>query len=132
MRILSLTFGRTARTPSLGGPGIAITVTRKPEEDPGLIVYGACRARQAGHFGGRQELPRGVLLVAVNPATQGSAVLNLVEGRLVFEDDVEEEGTDFVFSFRCVLEPSTGMVAPMFLHASFRQYVSDVLWVTLP
>ncbi|NMO14357.1 hypothetical protein HPC49_02610 [Pyxidicoccus fallax] len=132
MRILSLTFGRTARTPALKAPGIAIAVTREPEREPGLIVYGTCRARRTDVPAGREALPRGVLLVAVNPVTQGSAVLNLVEDRLVFDDDVEEEGSDYVASFRCVLEPSTSMVAPMFFHASFRQYVSDVLWVPLP
>jgi hypothetical protein len=132
MRILSLTFGRTTRSPRLPGPGIAITVTREPQQDPGLIVYGTCRARQADVLTGRQELPRGVLLVAVNPVTQGSSVLNLMKDRLVFKDDVEEEETDFAASFRCVLESSTSMVAPMFFHASFRQYVSDVLWVVLP
>jgi hypothetical protein len=129
MRIRSLTFGRTARTPPLRGPGIAITVTHEPERDPGLVIYGACRAPKVDLPQGRQELPRGVLLVAINPVTQGSYSLNLVGQHLVFEDDVEEEGADCVASFRCALEPGFTGRAPTLFHASFRQHVSDILWV---
>jgi hypothetical protein len=124
-----LTFGRTARTPPLRGLGIAITVTQEPEQDPGLVIYGACRAPKADLPQGRTELPRGIVLVAINPITQGSYVINLVGERLVFEDDVEEVGSDCVVSFRCTLEPGFSGVLPTLVHASFRQHVSDVLWV---
>ncbi len=129
MKIRSLTFGRTARTPALRGPGIAITVTKEPQQDPGLVVYGTCRIPKAALPMGRQELPRGVVLVAINPVTQGSYVVNLVGERLVFEDDVEEEGNDCVAAFRCALEPGFTGTLPTLFHASCRQYVSDILWV---
>jgi hypothetical protein len=129
MRIRSLTFGKTSRVPPLRGPGIAITVTKEPAQDPGLVVYGTCRAPKTDLPQGRQELPRGILLVAINPITQGSYVLNLVGERLVFEDDVEEEGSECAVSFRCALEPGFSGTQPTLFHASFRQYVSDVLWV---
>jgi len=129
MQIRSLSFGRTARTPPLRGPGISITVTQEPEQDPGLVIYGACQAPKADLPQGRQELPRGILLVAINPITQGSLVRNLVGERLVFEDDVEEVGNDYVVSFRCALEPGFTGRAPTLFHVSFRQHVSDILWV---
>lgn len=129
MRIRSLTFGRSARTPALRGLGIAITVTKEPQQDPGLVVYGTCRLPKADLPVGRQELPRGIVLVAINPITQGSYVVNLVEERLVFEDDVEEVGSDCAVSFRCALEPGFMGTLPTLFHASCRQYVSDVLWV---
>ena len=129
MRIRSLTFGKTSRVPPLRGPGIAITVTKEPAQDPGLVVYGTCRASKADLPQGRQELPRGIVLVAINPITQGSYVVNLVGERLVFEDDVEEVGSECTVSFRCALEPGFSGVMPTLFHASFRQYVSDILWV---
>jgi hypothetical protein len=129
MRIRSLTFGRSSRTPALRGLGIAITVTKEPQQDPGLVVYGTCRLSKADLPAGRQELPRGIVLVAINPITQGSYVVNLVGERLVFEDDVEEEGSDCVVSFRCALEPGFSGTLPTLFHASCRQYVSDILWV---
>ncbi|WP_342376810.1 hypothetical protein NVS55_36325 [Myxococcus stipitatus] len=130
MRIRSLAFGRTARTPSLRGPGIAIRFTHEPERDPGAVIYGVARAPKVELPQGRQELPRGILLVAINPYTQGSFVLNLVGERLVFEDDVEEDGSDFVAAFRCALEPGFTGHSPALIHATFRQHVSDILWVT--
>jgi len=129
MRIRSLTFGRTARTPPLKGPGIAITVTKEPKQDPGLVVYCTCRIPKTDLPVGRQELPRGIVLVAINPVTQGSYVVNLVGERLVFEDDVEEVGNDCIASFRCALEPGFSGTMPTLFHASCRQYVSDILWV---
>ncbi|WP_224360796.1 hypothetical protein [Hyalangium versicolor] len=129
MRIRSLTFGRSARTPSLRGLGIAITVTKEPQQDPGLVVYGTCRIAKADLPAGRQELPRGIVLVAINPVTQGSYVVNLVGERLVFEDDAEEAGSECTVAFRCALEPGFTGNLPTLFHASCRQYVSDVLWV---
>lgn len=129
MQIRSLTFGRTARTPELRSPGLTITVTQEPDQDPGLVIYGTCRAPKAEFPQGRQELPRGILLVAINPHTQGSIVRNLVGDRIVFEDDVEEVGSDCVVSFRCALEPGFTGKLPTLFHASFREHVSDILWV---
>jgi hypothetical protein len=129
MQIRSLIFGRTANTPPLRGLGIAITVTKEPEKDPGLVIYGTCRIPKAELPQGRQELPRGILLVAINPITQGSEVVNLVGQRLVFEDDVEEVGSDCAVSFRCALEPGFNGVQPTLFHASCRQHISDILWI---
>jgi hypothetical protein len=130
MRILSLSFGRTARTPALRGYGVAITPTREPERDPGLVIYGACRASRADVPPGKLELPRGIVLVAADSGSGRTAVVNLVGERLVFEDDVEEERTELLTSFRCVVDPSISMAGPFFLHASFHQHLSDVFWVT--
>ncbi|HZH13606.1 MAG TPA: hypothetical protein VE057_04500 [Archangium sp.] len=128
MRILSLSFGRAARTPSLSSPGLALTVTREPERDRGLVLYGACRASKAALPVGKLALPAGVQLVGIHLPTQHAASINLVGQRLVFDEDVEQEGNDFVARFRCVLDPSTSMPGPFCLHASFRQYVSDIFW----
>src|SRR3954471_15216900 len=127
MKILSLSFGRTARTPALKGAGIALAVTREPEREPGMIVYGACRVDKAELPFGRVDLPRGIFLVGVHPWSQRAASVNLVGDRLVFEDEIEDEGPSYLSSFRCAVDPTTSMVGPFFLHAHLRQHVSAIL-----
>ena len=132
MRINSLSFGPTVRAPALRGPGVALTVARGQERGPVLVIQGTCRANKAELPQGKLALPANVLLVGVHLPTQFAATVNLVGAeRLLFDEDVEQEGDDFVARFRCELDPSTSMPGSFCLHASFRQYVSDILWVTL-
>ena len=132
MNIASLSFGRTAASPIVYGVGIEIALDPGPPRVPrrqGITVHGACRLPKLAPPLTRLDLLLGVFLTTVNALQQMPQTANLVGERLVFEDDVEVMGDEWLACFRCDIVTVDDLAPPYYLHASLREHVSGILRV---
>ena len=130
MRITSLVFDPAPRTPTLTGLGIAIAVTSNPARKACWGFEIACRLERANVLETKLELPAGIFLTAVHSVNQRPLTMNLIEDRVVFEDDVTDNGRYVVAVIRGELDTSSGPIGPFLLHASCYQFVSNVIYVS--
>lgn len=130
----SVSFGLTAETPTLAGPGIALSEPSPPfaapEEDTFLYeLHGSCRVGARDIEVERTEVLRGIVLTIVFPPAQVPMSAPLVGATLLFPDDVADVGGDLVGSFRCEIHlPSRVRVG--YVHAAFRHRISNVVRLT--
>jgi len=130
MDIEQVSFGAAAGALAAPAVGVVIDVGPHPSGEAGrVVVRGACRVPRAEAPAPRIDLPRGIFLTLVEAAEQRPFTAPLVGDRLVFEDDVEIVGDDYVIDFRGVLSTVRAVTGAYFLHASFFGHVSNVVWV---
>jgi hypothetical protein len=130
MRIASLVFDPAPRTPTLRGPGIAITVTQNPARKAWFAFEITCRLPRAILLEAKWDLPAGIFLTAVHSHTQRPETLPLLGERVLFAGDVAEGAEHCVAVARGELDASTGPVGAFLLHASCFQFVSNVVYVS--
>lgn len=131
MIVRAVSLGLTAESPPTSGPGVVLAQPRPPareDEAAVFLVYGSVRVPAADIEVERTEILRGVQLVLVLGVSQFPSTASLAGGTVIFPDDVEDVGADLVGSFRCELV-LPGRMGPAYLHAAFRQHVSNVVRV---
>jgi hypothetical protein len=133
MNAARLSFGRKAESPTLTEPGIELKCPRDRfslgDRAP-IWVYGCCRIGKDHLNVDKQELPAGIFITAIEIFQQRSVSANVVADYFVFEDDIIEEGGDYVLYFHFNLLESLNIPRAPFtflLHASFFHYVSNVI-----
>jgi hypothetical protein len=134
MQIHSLSFGRTPDTPPVvAGMAIAleppaVTASRSPQPR-GQMILGACRV--SAEVGGEDgiEVARAIFLTAAGGSGPNVFTTNLVGERLVYEQDVQRLGDDWICAFRCELDVSTVLPGSFLLHGSLFNAISNSLWV---
>jgi hypothetical protein len=129
MKIASLVFDPAPRTPTLKGIGIVLAVTPDPAQKTRLSFEIACRLERATVGEDKLALPLGVFLTAVRAPTQRPVTTSVVQDRVLFEDDVTDNGTYVVAVMRGQLDTSDGPLGPFLLHASCYQFISNVIYV---
>lgn len=132
MRIASLSFGRTAASPIVYGTGIEIALDPGPPRVPrrqGITVHGSCRLPKLEAPLTRIDLLLGVFLTTVNAQQQMPLTASLVGDRLVFEDDVDVMGDEWLANFRCDIVTVDDLAPPYYLHATLREHVSNIVRV---
>lgn len=130
IEILAMSFGADAETPQQHVPGITIRATPHAAGGPGChLVRGACRVSAGAARVGRLELPHGILLTAVDAASQRPATAPLVGDRLIFEEDVRSAHGDHIIEFRCVVSTARHSTGPCYLHAAFFEHISNIVRV---
>jgi hypothetical protein len=128
MRILSLAFDPSPRTPSLHGLGIILGLAPVPQRKACFAFEVTCRMSRSTLVH-KLALPAGIFLTAVHAVSQRPITTHLVQDRVLFEDDVAEGGGYVVVVIRGELDTSSGPIGPFFLHASCHQFVSNVIHV---
>lgn len=114
----------------LTGLGIAITVTPNPANKARLGFEIACRLARATVLESKLDLPAGIFLTVVHSASQRPMTMNLVEDRVLFDDDATDNGSQVVAVMRGELDTSDGPQRPFLLHASCFEFVSNVIHVS--
>lgn len=131
MLVRAVSFGLTAESPPTGGPGVVLAQPALPvfeDETAIYLVHGSVRVPATDIEVERVEVLRGVQLVLILGLSQVPFTESLAGPAVIFPDDVEDVGADVVGSFRCELV-LPGRMGPSYLHASFRQHVSNVVRV---
>lgn len=134
MLVRSVSFGLTAETPATSGAGVVLAQPGPPTVEGGAlvhVVHGSSRVPAVDIEVERAEVLRGVFLTLIYAPAQGGVTVPLLGPRVVFPDDIDDVGADLVGSFRCeiVLAPRVGA---FYLHAAYRQYVSNVVRLMAP
>jgi hypothetical protein len=129
MRITSLLFDPAPRTPTLRDVGIVLAVTVDPARKAHLHFEVTCRVAPANLPDSKLTAPAGMFLTAVHLLSQRPVLLNLVEERVLFDDDAALSAGYVVVVARGELDTSDGPIGPFLLHASCFQFVSNVIHV---
>jgi len=112
-----------------------VTETRRDdssgEEREVQVVHGACRAAVGLFPESRLDLLRALSLIAVDAFQQRPGAWNLLglADAVLFEDDVLEVSGEWTASFSFDLDESVTAGPPFCLHVSFRDQISNILWV---
>ena len=127
-------FGTQPGSPALAGPGIALKAERReyPLAGGPVWIHGCCRLAKEELAGDRKDLLRGVFVTAVEAFRQNPATAALLGEHLVFDDDVEDAGDDYLAFFSFDLMETVPMPRAPFsftVHASFFRHVSNVLFI---
>ena len=127
-------FGTQPGSPALTGPGIALAAERREYPTAGgpVWIHGCCRLAKEDLAGDRKEMMRGVFVTAVEAFRQNSATAALIGEHLVFDDDVEDLGGDYLAFFSFDLMETVPIPKAPFtftVHASFFHYLSNVLLI---
>lgn len=132
---MNVVFGRKPESPLLHKPGIVLKVLQGESPLKGPVwVYGCCRIGREGFKADKKSLPCAVFVTAIEAYRQRPATSNLIREQIVFEDDVEEEGNDYVIYFQFDLFKTAGLPAAPFtfiVHASFLNHISNFVVVEL-
>lgn len=129
-------IGRTAHSPYLKDPGIVLAPSKNPHFkslDQPLSILGFCRISKK-QCPDAKSFFAGLTLTAIEIYNQSPTTLNPVGDKLVFQDDIEDLSDEWGAAFR--IDPMAWLkvaVRPyaFMLHASFYQYVSNVLYLRM-
>lgn len=131
MFVRTVSFGLTRESPPTSGPGVVLAPPGPPIHDGGaaiIALHGSVRVAATDIEIERTEPLRGVLLVLVHGMSQSPSTAPLAPAAVIYPDDLEDVGGDVVGSFRCeIVLPA--LMGPSYLHASYRQHVSNVVRV---
>ena len=131
----TIELGRQPASPVLSKPGLAIALPNNPFRrtgGPRPMLYGCLREPKATAPPQRRKLLDGLFLTAVEIQDQSPSSRNLFERKAVFDDDIQDFGTDWGAWFHLDLQEWLQIAAPTYafmLHASSRQFVSNVIYV---
>lgn len=132
-----LSFGMRPESPSLRRSGIILKILKHEfslsSKEP-IRIYGCCRIGKEDLRVDKKSLPAGVFVSAVEVFGQRPVSANMIREQIVFEDDIEDQGTDYVFYFQFDLVEAVRIpLAPFtfIVHASFFNYVSNLFRIEL-
>jgi hypothetical protein len=128
MVIESLSFVRDAQTPTAHQAGIVIAVSPGPDARR-VLLRGACKIAREDALLQGVDLPRAIFVTAIDAIEQRPFTQPLVDQRLVFPENVTLLGDDYLIEFLALLNAERSMVGPYFLHASFFEHASNVVYV---
>lgn len=129
MHITSLALHPPTRAQALQGVGVALAVTPDRAHAHRYLFEVVCRMPKARLGGGNLELPASVFLTAIRAVDQSPETINLVGARLVFQQDVGDEGDNWAAVLRGELDTEDGPAGPFLIHASCFEHVSNVIYV---
>ena len=129
MEIRSLTLGRGAAPIPPDDGGASLSIPNPPAHGDGecvVLVHGCCKVPRTAFE--RLDALRAVFVTTVSAQNQVPQMASLLGDRLVFDEDVDQNGGAWVGSFRFELAmPETAGL--YFLHVAVGPWVSNVVRV---
>lgn len=128
-------FGEQPESPVLQGQGIVISVTNHEypiNATEHIWIHGCCRMAKDNHSGDRKDLIKGIFITAIEMFRQQPVTANMIGPHLVFDDDVEDTGSDYLVFFSFNLFETVPIPKAPFsfiVHASFFQHISNFLFI---
>jgi hypothetical protein len=132
-----LSFGMNPESPLLQQPGIVLKVLKQEfsvsKKEP-IRIHGCCRIVKKDLKVDKKNLPAGIFVTAVEMFGQQPVSSNLLGEHIVLEDDIVDQGSDYIVYFHFNLVETVKIpIAPFsfIIHASFYHYISNFICIEL-